>query len=220
MKMTMQKIAELAGVSRGAVDKTIHNRPGVKPEIRKKILRVIEETGYTPLKDRKQMVSPMRAKTVTVILPRLTNPYFIVLKQSLETLSATLPNIQLQFYPCNSTDVRGILDILDRTQQSTDAYLFRGVNSTAICQKLNDIGKPVIFFDSDVPGAERLCLIAEDWHGRRCHGAHSQGNRHVFHQSDAGRTGSCHAGHVISVFHGRQTPGTDADSSIYYDFFR
>lgn len=163
MKMTMQKIAELAGVSRGAVDKTIHNRPGVKPEIRKKILRVIEETGYTPLKDRKQMVSPMRAKTVTVILPRLTNPYFIVLKQSLETLSATLPNIQLQFYPCNSTDVRGILDILDRTRQSTDAYLFRGVNSTAICQKLNDIGKPVIFFDSDVPGAERLCLIAEDW---------------------------------------------------------
>lgn len=80
MKMTMQKIAELAGVSRGAVDKTIHNRPGVKPEIRKKILRVIEETGYTPLKDRKQMVSPMRAKTVTVILPRLTNPYFYCVK--------------------------------------------------------------------------------------------------------------------------------------------
>ena len=45
MKVTINKIAELAGVSRGVVDKVIHGRPGVRPQVRERVMQVIRQTG-------------------------------------------------------------------------------------------------------------------------------------------------------------------------------
>ncbi|MBQ8584816.1 MAG: LacI family DNA-binding transcriptional regulator [Butyricicoccus sp.] len=162
MKMTTSKIAELAGTSRGAVDKTIHGRPGVRPEVRARILQVIEETGYIPLKDRR-CTAPDRPQMVAAIIPRLTNPYFVALKARLEEVCRTLPGLQLEVYPCDTTDVPGLLTLLDRlAERSIDGLLLRGVKSRRLCDKLNALALPVIFLDSDVPGAERLCLVGED----------------------------------------------------------
>lgn len=163
MKMTTKKIAELAGVSRSAVDKTIHDRPGVRPEIRARILQVIEETGYVPLKDRHHPNVPDCPKTVAAIIPRLTNPYFVTLKHRLEEVCRTLPALRLEIHPCDTTDVVSMLSLLDRlAARGIDGLIIRGVKSRRLRDKLNDLALPVIFLDSDVPGAERLCLVGED----------------------------------------------------------
>lgn len=44
----MKDIAEKAGVSIGTVDRVLHERGEVKEETRKKIMKIIEEIGYTP----------------------------------------------------------------------------------------------------------------------------------------------------------------------------
>ena len=46
MKPTMQQIAEASGVSRGTVDRVLHNRGKVKPEIAVKIIKIAQEMGY------------------------------------------------------------------------------------------------------------------------------------------------------------------------------
>ena len=46
MKPTMQQIAEVSGVSRGTVDRVLHNRGKVKPEIAVKIIKIAQEMGY------------------------------------------------------------------------------------------------------------------------------------------------------------------------------
>ena len=48
MPITINKIAELCGVSRGTVDRALHNKGNVRPELRDKIKRVAEEYGYQP----------------------------------------------------------------------------------------------------------------------------------------------------------------------------
>lgn len=162
MKMTTSKIAELAGVSRGAVDKTIHGRPGVRPEIRARILQVMEETGYIPLKERK-ISTPDRIRTVAAIIPRLTNPYFVALKARLEEVCRTLPGLQLEVYPCDTTDIAGMLRLLDAlAARGVDGLLLRGVTSRRLREKLNTLALPVLFLDSEVPGADRLALVGED----------------------------------------------------------
>ena len=161
MKITTQKIAEIAGVSRGAVDKTIHNRPGVREDVRQKILQVIQETGYIPLKDRQSAPVPDAKLTIAVILPRLNNPYFAVLKQSMDDICLHFPNLQLVYYPCNTANAGAVSSSLSKAR-TADGLLLRGIHSEQICDQLNMIGKPVIFFDSEVPSAERLCLVAED----------------------------------------------------------
>lgn len=48
MAVTIQKIAELSGVSRGTVDRVLHGRPNVNPMIREKVVRAAEKLGYQP----------------------------------------------------------------------------------------------------------------------------------------------------------------------------
>lgn len=163
MKITTTKIAELAGTSRGAVDKTIHGRPGVRDEVRQRILQVIEQTGYVPPKERRPLPRPRATKRVAVVLPRLTNPYFVVLERNMEQIARTLPGLLLEFYHCDTTDIGGMAAVLTRLKQrGVDACLFRGVRSTRVREALDALGKPVIFMDSEVPGAQRLCMVGED----------------------------------------------------------
>lgn len=161
MKITIRKIAELSGVSRGAVDKVIHNRPGVKESVRQRVLQVIEETGYTPLHSKAE--KPQTIKTAAVIIPRLNNPYFFALKQGMEQACSTLPDLSLEYYHCDTTDVHGILAILKFLEErEIDLYIMRGVRSERVKDCLNQSGKPVVFVDSLVPGAKGLCLVGED----------------------------------------------------------
>ena len=48
MRATIKMIAERAGVSIGTVDRVLHNRPYVKPEVRERVLQVMEELDYHP----------------------------------------------------------------------------------------------------------------------------------------------------------------------------
>ena len=47
MAVTMQQVAELAGVSRGTVDRVLHGRPNVDAVVREKVLRAAEKLGYS-----------------------------------------------------------------------------------------------------------------------------------------------------------------------------
>ena len=46
--VTINDVAKAAGVSKGTVDRVIHNRGEVSEKSRKKVLKVIEELGYKP----------------------------------------------------------------------------------------------------------------------------------------------------------------------------
>ena len=48
MAVTAQQIAELAGVSRGTVDRALHNRGRVNPEVAARIRQIANELGYKP----------------------------------------------------------------------------------------------------------------------------------------------------------------------------
>ncbi|MBQ9910736.1 MAG: LacI family DNA-binding transcriptional regulator [Lachnospiraceae bacterium] len=47
-KTGIKKIAEMAGVSAGTVSKVLKNYPGISEETRKRVLEVVEQTGYIP----------------------------------------------------------------------------------------------------------------------------------------------------------------------------
>ena len=48
MAVTIKEIASIAGVSRGTVDKVIHNRPGLRPETYEKVKKVLDDLNYSP----------------------------------------------------------------------------------------------------------------------------------------------------------------------------
>lgn len=48
MTSTLQQIAELAKVSRSAASRVLNGHPGVRPEVREHVLRIMQEQGFRP----------------------------------------------------------------------------------------------------------------------------------------------------------------------------
>lgn len=157
MKVTIEKIAEMAGVSRGTVDKVIHRRPGVKESVREQVMQIIRQSGYVP--PRAKLDPP--CKVVAVMMPCIKNPYFATLKQELDLLVRTNSDLVLEYHFCEATDISGQLAVLEDSRDA-DAWLIRGVRSERLRDRLKMINKPIFFFDAEVPGISAVCKIGED----------------------------------------------------------
>jgi hypothetical protein len=48
MAITLRQVAQLAGVSLATASRVINNRPGVRAEVRERVLKVVRDSGYQP----------------------------------------------------------------------------------------------------------------------------------------------------------------------------
>jgi LacI family transcriptional regulator len=46
--LTLKQIAKLAGVSRSTASRVLNDRPGVHPDVRERVLKVMREQGFHP----------------------------------------------------------------------------------------------------------------------------------------------------------------------------
>ena len=74
MAVTAQKIAELAGVSRGTVDRALHNRGRVNPEVAARIQKIAAELGYKPNLVGQALVRSRQGAKLGVILQSTETP--------------------------------------------------------------------------------------------------------------------------------------------------
>jgi LacI family transcriptional regulator len=78
--LTLEDIAELAGVSRSTVSRVVNEQPNVRSDVRKRVLEVIQNTGYHPNAAARTLAS-QRSWTIGLILPLsvsffFTDPYY------------------------------------------------------------------------------------------------------------------------------------------------
>ncbi len=78
--LTLDEIARLAGVSRTTASRVLNNQPNVRPAVRERVQRVIEETGYHPNPVARSLAI-QRTHILGLVLPRrsdvvFTDPYF------------------------------------------------------------------------------------------------------------------------------------------------
>lgn len=77
---TIEQIAELADVSRSTVSRVLNNHPSVRPAVRDRILRVINENGYAPQAAARSLAS-RRTNVIGLVIPRsatviFSDPFF------------------------------------------------------------------------------------------------------------------------------------------------
>ena len=87
IKINIQTIARLAGVSKTTVSRVINHRPDVKPETRERVEQVIRESGFCP-NAIAQAVSQQRSMCVGLVFPNdevnaFSNPYYAELMRGL-----------------------------------------------------------------------------------------------------------------------------------------
>lgn len=78
--LTLEDIARQAGVSRSTVSRVVNEHPNVRSDVRKRVLKVIQTTGYHPNAAARTLVS-QRSWMIGLVIPRsvssfFTDPYF------------------------------------------------------------------------------------------------------------------------------------------------
>jgi DNA-binding LacI/PurR family transcriptional regulator len=73
--MDLHEIARRAGVSTATVSRVINRAPTVNPRLAKRVLKVVDETGYFPNTQARALVSG-RSKIFGLIVSEITNPFF------------------------------------------------------------------------------------------------------------------------------------------------
>lgn len=72
---TVRDVAREAGVSLATVSRVLNNRDVVRPETRERVIKAVEKLDYVPSATARSLKTSC-AKTIGLILPSLTNPFF------------------------------------------------------------------------------------------------------------------------------------------------
>jgi len=86
-KLTIKRIAELAGVSKATVSRVLNGYPHISDQVREQVQKVIDETGYQPNQVARSLASD-RSNIIGLVIPSgpqavFTDPYFSVLIESI-----------------------------------------------------------------------------------------------------------------------------------------
>ena len=168
MAITAQKIAELAGVSRGTVDRALKNRPGVNPETKQKILDIAQKYNYKPNLIGKALAYSKHTITIGVILNSVGNSFFDEVKKGIAQAEKDYSDYGLKI---NLTEIKGynaqdLISALDNLPPDTKNVILTPVEDTELTEKINGMianSVNVITLSSDISELNRLSYVGCDY---------------------------------------------------------
>lgn len=168
MAVTAQQIAELAGVSRGTVDRALHNRGRVNPEVAARIHRIAAELGYKPNLVGQALVRTKRDFKIGAILQSVETPTMQIVLEGLRRAADELraSGVELIIRELRGLDEELVLESIEElTSQGIQGLAISPNNTAELRQCINGLyeqGIPVITMNSDIPGSKRICFIGMD----------------------------------------------------------
>ena len=169
--VTIKQIAELAGVSRGTVDRVLNNRPGVKPETEKTIREIAKELGYYPNIAGQLLAS--RKKKYRILFVLYESPYsyffedvFHAAQQKSKELNAI--GIKVDFLHVKnftSDHLKNLFDQINLNEYDGMAIapiIFKPVQR--FIERAVEKGIPLVFYNTDDMSKKRLCYVGSDYY--------------------------------------------------------
>jgi len=164
----IKDIAEKAEVSKGTVDRVLHNRGRVSEEARERVLRIIEEMNYEPNLIARTLKSNKVYNIAAIIPDPLIDPYWEAPKLGIEKAEKELRNYGISVYPYifNPYNVDSFLKkATEATQSAPDGILLAPVFYREVLPffKQWDAKKiPYVLFNTQIPDAMPLSYIGQD----------------------------------------------------------
>lgn len=162
MAATSQEIADLAGVSRGTVDRVLHNRGRVNPEVAARILKIAEDLEYQSIKRKKRKIR------LGMILQLAETPMIQIAASGAREIAQKLQKYGVQvelreIHGRNTTQVLRHID--DLLEWNIHGLAIASDNTPELTRRMNMLHKrrvPVVTFNTDYPDSHRLCFIGTD----------------------------------------------------------
>lgn len=167
MRVTIRQIADKAQVSRGTVDRVIHGRYGVDPEIRARVLGIMEELDYTPNAMARALKGSRNPIRIGSIMPSSANPFYVDIRAGIDEASR-----YYEQYGVEVVKLEMECSTADCLIQSIDHLEAEGVRGMMLVPIADDQARerinrlpdtiPVVTYNSDITGTKRLCFVGND----------------------------------------------------------
>ena len=169
MPVTLQQIAEAAGVSRGTVDRALKNRGRVNAEVAERIRKIAKEMGYQPSRAGRALAMAKKNVKIAVILQSVQTPFMnlvlegvLAAKQEVESLGGSV-----EVFPVKGVDAQSVMEIMDKLyeEQYSGIALVPSEDSVLknkIRQFAEEYEIPIVTLNSDVEDTKRLCYVGQN----------------------------------------------------------
>lgn len=169
MAVTIKQIAEIAGVSRGTVDRALHGRGRVDSEVSERVNKIADQLGYKPSKAAKQLVIQRQKWKLGLICPTDVKGFWSELMLGVDAVSKELAEYEVtvlcrnfQFYMPD--EQLALIDEL--VAEGIGGLVIVPLNDGAVrarLQQLSDDGIPVVVMNSDIENFQPLCYIGNNY---------------------------------------------------------
>ena len=142
-KVTMEQIAKVAGVTRGTVDKVLHDRVGVSDEVRVNIKKIASTMGYKPNYVAKALAS-QKSITIGIINATTENPFYLDMKKGMRNAITDYKDfgISVRYREMRKVDVEEQIELIkELNTKDLSALIIVPVNDKRIQDLLNEIAK-------------------------------------------------------------------------------
>lgn len=167
---TIKDIAEKAGVSRGTVDRVLHNRPGVNKEVSKKVKAISKEMGYKTNRAGRLLAVKKNPLKVGILLPDIGNNFFESIIHGFEKAYDENKDFGLTY---KITHIKGfevlthLREIDKLIDENCDALLLTTIDHPLIIKKINELmanGISIACVNTDIPKSRRLFYVGADYY--------------------------------------------------------
>lgn len=168
-RIRIKDIAEQTGVSPGTVDRVLHNRGNVAPEVRERILQVMQEMGYEPNIVARSLANKRKPLQIAAILPDFRqDPYWAQPKEGVERAAAAVRHfgvtVEFHFFPL--FDPSAYLDVVKQVlEMQPGAILFAPLflqESEYLIAETTRQDIPKVMINTNIEGTDALCYIGQD----------------------------------------------------------
>lgn len=147
--ITIKDVAKLSGVSISTVSRVINDSKPVSPEVRKKVLSVIEETGYKPNDVARSLVT-RRSYLIGVIINNLAQSYVADIVRGIEEIGKMYDyDILLCSSYFSKEAQKKYLQLLDR-KQAEGIFLVGHKFDDEVIDLAKSLNKPCVYFTQKI----------------------------------------------------------------------
>lgn len=163
-KITTTQLARICGVSQGTVDRALHNRPGINPKTRERILEIAREYDYIPNVQNSDQANSM---LIGVVLFDLYNEFFSKIAMSLVNAAKKAGySVIFQFSQKNEKSEKAALEYFDYIGVDGIILFSVGSDSEEYKNYLRLLKKPIVLignklFDFPYIGIDDVAAMRE-----------------------------------------------------------
>lgn len=149
--ITIMDIAKMANVSRTTVSRVINNNGYVSDEVRKRVLKIIEETGYVPSQQAKSLRTK-KTKVIGVVLPKISTETSSKIVMGLDNVFSRF-GYQILLTNTNLKMEKEIEFLRLLVQRQVDGIVLVATNiQQELVNQIQNFSVPIVAIGQNIPG--------------------------------------------------------------------